>query len=180
MMKPLASLLVLSTLALASCAGQVVDESSHYYLIPVGATVVLQQDLTIPAGHARVFLQRGKVVEKRKLASYYPSCNFEQRAVSDGTAVIKADRFKVTAVKRGEDYVVQRDPLVHTGWSMAGEFGGVSMINRLIQHSLFSPSQPQVMYLTCHGGYDFPGRAELPSLTDIRSALGEMAAVELP
>jgi hypothetical protein len=171
---------LITALAVVSCAGQVADESSPYSRMPVGSTVVLQQDLAVPAGHARVFLQHGKVVEKRRLDVYYPHCNFEQHAVSDGTAVIKADRFRVTAVGMGEDYVVQRDALIHAGWSMAGEFGGVSMINRYVGHTLNSPSQPQVTRLTCHGGFAFPGEAVTPSLTDIRTALGVVATVELP
>lgn len=175
-------LVLAAALTLASCAGPVADESSPYSRMPVGTTLVLQQDLAVPAGHARIFLQHGKVVEKRRLDVYYPHCNFEQRAVSDGTAVIKADRFRVTAVGMGEDYVVQRDrdALIHAGWSMAGEFGGVSMVNRYVDHTLGSPSQPQVMRLTCHGGFAFPGEAETPSLTDIRTALGVVAAIELP
>lgn len=170
----------LSVMTLASCATPATDESSPYYRMPVGATVELHQQLAIPAGHSRVFLQNGKVVKKTRLDGYRPHCNFEQRTVSDGTAVIAPDRFTVTAVTAGEDFVVQREGLHHAGWRMSGFDDSVSMVNRYIAHTLSSASQPQVMRLTCHGGFDFPGRAQLPSLTEIRNALGEVATVELP
>ncbi|HEY0722054.1 MAG TPA: hypothetical protein VGE50_12460 [Gammaproteobacteria bacterium] len=171
---------VLPVVSLLSCAVPITDESSHYYRMPVGTTLVLHQQLAIPAGNARVFLQSGKVVKKSHLDSYRPHCNFEQRTVSHGTAVIAPDRFTVTAVTAGEDFVVQREGLHHAGWRIVGGSDGVSMVNRYIAHTLASTSQPQVVRLTCHGGFDFPGRAQLPSLTEIRTALGEVATIELP
>src|SRR5512143_4162142 len=94
MMTRNALLWVLFAMTLASCAvSPVTDEGSQFYRLPVGTAVVLNQDLTVPAGNARVFLQRGKVVAKNRLDVYQPDCNFEQRTVSDGTAVIKADDF---------------------------------------------------------------------------------------
>lgn len=171
---------VLSLFALASCALPVADEGSPYFRLPVGATVVLGQDLPVPAGHARVFLQVGKVVAKTRLDIYRPHCDFEQRAVSDGTAVIRADRFRITAVDSGEDLVVQREGLMHTGWEMRGEFDGVTLVNPYIRYRLSSPGQPQVLLLTCHGGFDLAGQALPPSLNDIRKALGEVATIELP
>jgi hypothetical protein len=174
-------LLVLSVIALTSCAGQAVNKEVPDRLL-VGTTVVLQQDLAVPAGHARVFLQQGRVVEKHRLDPGLPHCNFEQRTLSDGTAVIKADRFKVTAVSVGEDMVVQRDcdSMLPVGLREAGGSDCVDKVNRYINHQLFSPSQPQVMRLTCHGGFEVPGRAQLPGLPDIRTALGGVATLELP
>ncbi len=169
---------VLSVAVLCSCATTAVDEGSPYYRLPVGTNVVLQQELAVQAGHTRVFLQQGKVVAKNRLDIYRPHCDFEQHAVSDGTAVIKADRFRVTAVSSGEDLVVQSDPLIHAGWNLVGEFDGVTLVNRYVQHTLSSPGQPQVMRLTCHGGFAFPGQALTPSLTEMRAALGEVVAIE--
>jgi hypothetical protein len=180
MMSRMSMLLVVSTVTLGACAAPVVDENSTYYRLPVRTTVVLQQDLPVPAGHARVFLQYGKVVEQRHLKPYQASCNFEQREVSDGSAVIKADRFTVTAVSSGEDYVVQGSPLIYAGWQMSGFNDSVSMVNAYVRYELSSPNQPQVMRLTCHGGFDFQGRAQPPSLTEINAAVGEAVKFELP
>ena len=174
-------LLVLSVIALTSCAGPVVNERAPDRVL-VGTTVVLQQDLAVPAGHARVFLQQGMVVEKHRLEPSLPHCNFEQRTLSNGSAVIKADHFKVTAVSVGEDMVVQRDceSMLPVGRNEPGGSDCVDKVNRYINHQLSSPSQPQVMRLTCHGGFNVPGRAQLPGLADIRTALGGVATLELP
>jgi hypothetical protein len=178
MMTRIGTILVLAAAALAACAAPVVDEDSPRARLPVGSVVVLHQDLVVPDGHARVFLQGGAVVEKHRLKAYHPHCNFEQQAVSDGKAVIAADRFTVSAVSVGEDYVVQRGGLIHAAQRMVTDDSHVGMVNRYVRHRLESARQPQVLVLTCHGGFDFPGRAELPSPADIRAVLGTLAAVE--
>ncbi len=173
--------LLISTAALlAGCAAPLLDEGSPGYRIPLGSAVVLQQELTIPAGHARVFLQGGAVVERHRLNPYRPHCNFEQRAVSDGTARIVADRFAVTAVSVGEDFVVQRRAYVYAALRLAGDDDSPGLVNRYIHHRLESARQPAIMRLTCHGGFDLPDLAQLPSLADIRTALGEVAGIERP
>jgi hypothetical protein len=177
-------LLIPAALLLVACAMPVADESSPRYRVPVGSVVVLHQDLVVPEGHARVFLQGGALVEKHRLKAYYPHCNFEQRAVSDGTAVIRAGRYTVTAVRVGEDWVVREEPRTYAALTQTVD-GGMDdgypgLVNRRIDHALESPHQPQVMRLTCHGGFEVPGKAEYPSLVDIRYALGSVATVEAP
>jgi len=173
-------LLVSTAVVLAGCATPVMNENAAGYRLPVGTTLVLQQDLAVPAGHARVFLQQGRVVEKHRLDIYRPHCNFEQRTVSDGTARIAADRFTVTAVSMGEDFVVQRRPLVYAALRLVGDDDSPSMVNRYFHHALESVRQPDVMRLTCHGGFDLPGVAQLPTLADMRAALGETVVIERP
>lgn len=172
-------LLVSTAALLAGCAAPLVDEGSPGYRLPLTSVVVLQQALPVPAGHARVFLQGGAVVEKHRLNPYRPHCNFEQRAVSDGTAVIAADRFTVTAVSVGEDFVVQRRAYVYAALRLAGDDDSPGQVNRYLHHRLASDRQPEVMRLTCHGGFDLPGLAQLPSLVDMRAALGEVAVLEV-
>lgn len=176
MMTRIGMVLVLSAVVLAGCAATMVDGSR----LLAGATVVLQQDLTIPSGHARVFLQGGAVVEKTRLNIYQPHCNFEQRVVSDGSAVIAADRFLVTQVSVGDDFIVQRGAALFASLGMDGGNGIPGNLHRYVRHTLSSPRQPQVMRLTCHGGAEIPGRAEWPRLHEIRAALGSVATIELP
>lgn len=177
-MTRIGTILVLAVTALAACATPVVGEDSPRARLPVGSVVVLHQDLVVPDGHTRVFLQGGAVVEKHRLKAYYPHCNFEQRTVSDGKAVIAADRFTVSAVSVGEDYVVQRGNLIHAAMRPVADDSHVGMVNRYVRHRLESARQPQVLNLTCHGGFDFPGRVEPPSPADIRAALGGLVSIE--
>lgn len=149
--------------------------------LPVGTTVVLNQPLTVPAGQARVFLQGGRVIERVRLRQYYPHCDFEIRQVSDGSAGIAPDRFTVTAVTEGEEPVVMRQTLHYAGLRLSDmQQDGVSMVSRYLHHWLHSPRQPQVLRLTCHGGFDFPGRAQLPTVAEIRYALGEVVTLSAP
>lgn len=174
------ALLVSAVVVMAGCATPVLDEGAAGYRLPVGATVVLQQELAVPAGHARVFVQQGRVVAKHHLDVYRPHCNFEQRIVSDGTAVIAADRFTVTAVNEGEDFIVQRRTFIYAALRLADDDNSPSQVNRYFHYTLASPRQPGVMRLTCHGGFDLPGRAQLPTLADMRTVLGEVAVIERP
>lgn len=180
MMTRIGTVLVFAAVVLAGCAVSMVPEGEAGYRLPLGATVVLQQDLSVPAGHARVFLQHGVVMAKHRLEPYQPHCNFEQRPVSDGTAYISADRFAVIAVSAGEDFVVQRRPYIYAALRMADDDNSPGLVNRYFHYRLAAERQPQVMRLTCHGGFDLPGLAQLPSLADIRHALGEVATIELP
>lgn len=174
-------ILVVSTVvALSACATPVRDESVAGYRLPVGTAVVLHQELALPAGHARVFLQQGRVVAKHHLDAYRPHCNFEQRAVSDGTAAIAADRYTITAVSEGEDFIVQRRSFTYAALRLADDDNSPSQVNRYFHFTLAAPRQPGVMRLTCHGGFDLPGRAQLPTLADMRAALGGVATVALP
>lgn len=179
MMTRLGGVLVLAAV-LAGCSVPVVDEGSPGYRLPLGTAVVLRQELKIPEGHARVFLQRGAVVAKHRLDAYRPHCNFEQRQVSDGSAIIAADRFTVTAVTMGEDFVVQRRSFVYAALRLADDDSSASLVNRYFHYVLESPRQPGVMRLTCHGGFDLPGLAQLPGMVDVRAALGSVATLELP
>jgi hypothetical protein len=178
-MMPKLWLLVPGVLILFGCQqAPVYDETSPYSRIPVGSRIVLQEALEVPKGHTRVFLQHGKTLAKHQLNQYYPHCNFEVRAVSDGSTRIKPDTFFVTAVAEGEEMVVKREsPFRHVGLGMFDD--SQSMITRLVHYRLGSESQPAVTRLTCHGGFAEPYEADYPGIGDVRDALGKLASVGL-
>ncbi len=164
---------------LAACAGPGIAHQAVYYRVPAAATVILHQRLQVPAGTARVFLQDGAVVAKNRLHYYYPSCDFEVYRVSDGSARIEPDSFSVTRLSVGDDLVVwRRTPLRYAALGFAGDDDGMPpLVNRYVDYWLHSARQPQVMRLTCHGGFDFEGRATLPTAADIRTSLGVYATL---
>lgn len=167
---------VLVVAVLVGCAPAAHENLGPSYRILPGTMVALAEPLAVPAGQARVFLQGGEVRAKRRLAVYRPHCNFELRQVSDGSARIEPDHFTITDVRTGDEGVVMR-PVLHpaTFWQVEGD-DHPGQVSRYVHYALRSARQPQVLRLTCHGGFDFPGRAELPSLEDIRQALGRYAA----
>ncbi|GAB4294417.1 MAG: hypothetical protein Kow0096_10590 [Thiohalomonadaceae bacterium] len=75
---------------------------------------------------------------------------------------------------------MQRRSFVHAALSLAGDDTSPSQINRYLHYTLASSQPPGVMRLTCHGGFDLPGAAQLPTLADMRTALGEVASIERP
>ncbi len=170
----------LCLLVMACRQAPVRDEDSPLMRVSPGSTVTLHQVLTVPAGHARVFLQGGKVRAKTRLDRYRPHCNFEVRSVSDGSLRIEPDTFVVTVVSEDEEEVVYLpQPLRLAGWSLDG--GGSSiLLTRFVKHRLHSPIQPQVMRLTCYGGFDEAWKVAYPSISDIRHALGSRATLKLP
>lgn len=166
-------------LLLAACVGPGGANQAAHYRVPATATVTLHQRLQVPAGTARVFLQDGAVVAKNHLHYYYPSCDFEVYRVSDGSARIEPDSFTVTRFSVGDDLVVwRRTPLRYAALRVATDDNGMPpLVNRYVDYWLHSARQPQVMRLTCHGGFDFEGRATLPTAAEIRTSLGAYATL---
>ena len=172
---------VVSLSLLAACQqSPVLDEESPRSRIAPGSVLVLHEPLSVPVGHARVFLQDGKVRAKRRIDMYYPHCNFELRTLSDAPQTIHPGRFTIKAIRWNEEMVVEHGP-ARPYYTDAGSGDvSVSLITRLLQHRLEAPQQPELMRLTCHGGFAEPWRAQFPSVAQIRQVLGELATIEAP
>ncbi|OOG24213.1 hypothetical protein B1C78_09235 [Thioalkalivibrio denitrificans] len=173
----------LIVLALTACAPVTVkDEQSPYSRIATGSTITLQQPIDIPRHAARVFIQDGRVVSKTRMNIYYPHCNFEVRTLSDGTARIEPDAFLVTGFRLGYVTVVRRAaPLqvASTFLMLADEDdGGPPPISRFVHYQLGSERQPDVMRLTCHGGFADEWEARYPSVAEIRQVLDGIASFD--
>jgi len=181
-MMPKSLAFVVLVLFITACQqAPVRDEDSQWMRVTPGSSIVLHQMLTVPKGQARVFLQAGKVVVKTRLNQYHPHCNFEVRSVSDGNLRIEPASFLVTDVATGEEEVVMgpsvlRPAVQRVSFETADDS---NMISLYVRHRLHSPHQPQVMRLTCHGGFAEPNEADYPSVSDVRRALGNIATVQL-
>jgi hypothetical protein len=174
--------IVLTAGLLGACAPLSLEHwSSSHAHIPVGATVVLNEALPIRSGHARVFMQDGRVVPKGGLNLYYPHCNFEVITLSDGSARVEPGRFLVTRHRQGHVEVVQeRVPMrVASLVRASGDAdGSAPPISRLIHYELHSDDQPDVRRLTCHGGLADDWEARYPTLAEMRSVLGGLVSWE--
>ncbi len=181
-MKISASLLLSSLLVGCSQTGLVnKDPATYWTLPPVGTTVELHETLTVPGGHTRVFLQRGKVVSKQGFDRYVPSCNFEIRTLSEQSREIRPESFLVTRVQRETAEVVQQDyPVMLAGLNHAGMDDGLPMIVQSVHLWISTDLQPDIMRLTCRGAFDDPSAVEPPSIEQMRKALGNYASLKLP
>lgn len=184
-MMPKLTTLVALPLLLAGCQQlPVADEGSPRSRIAVGSHLILHQTLTLTAGHARVFMQHGQVVAKTKLDAYQPHCNFEVRSVSRGASTIEPDDFVVTALTEDQEEVVQgpqsQQYAALGNMVVMGGDATLVMVTRFIRHQLESSHQPEVMRLTCHGGFSEPWQVAYPSIDEIRQSLGELVTLQMP
>jgi hypothetical protein len=167
---------------LPGCNSQGVRPDKAPWLpIPAGSQVVLHEPLEIRARHTRVFLQGGEVIYSGDMDQYYANCNFEVRERLDKPQTIESDRFMITSVQLDEDIVVQlkqpRYAQLFAGFRSQGP--GKPPVARVLHHWLGSEAQPQVMRLTCRGGFAEEFEAKWPTLGEIRAVLGDKASIEL-
>ena len=160
------------------------DPDSRYYLPPVGTLVRVNEELTVPARWARVFLQRGDTVAYADVNRYHPSCNFELYAVKETPQSIKPGSFTVINVQRGTEEIVRHRPIHYASrgllaYSGSGS-GGQYMIMHTVRMRLESEEQPGMYMLTCRGGLDDPPNAREPSINEMGMALGDKASMILP
>jgi hypothetical protein len=151
------------------------------YIIPTaGSAVKLKRTLVVPPGRTKVYLQRGRVVSKRSLDRYHPSCNFEVWNLRQTPTSIHPGTFSVTRSVRDIDFMVQSRPLQLAALRRVDyDGGGQDMIIHVVHMRLKSGRQPNVFRLTCRSWQDFPHEAREPTMADMRDALGGIASMRL-
>jgi hypothetical protein len=140
---------------------------------------VLNQDVSVPAGQARLFLQDGAIVGGRSF--YRPHCNLEIDSVSHSGFPISAGSFEVTRVQRTTVQIASTElPRLAATTMVWGSLRSSS--DRFFDGYHFwlvSETQPAVMRLTCYGIYERPGRLRPPTLQDIEIVLGQVGALRV-
>lgn len=156
--------------------------ASSFFRPPPGSVVELRQDLQVAPLRTRVFIQAGEVLGSGGVNTFYPSCNFELRRLSEQTQWIKAGRFQVEQVRQGSESVVQTRSIQLASLRLAGfrAFSDAPAIMRYYHFNLISEQQPEVMRLTCRGGLEDSPQADFPTWPEIQQALGPVAGFILP
>jgi hypothetical protein len=174
-------------LILAGCGKLITiepDPDNRFYTLPVGTLVKVNEELTVPAGWARVFLQRGETVSYGDVDRYHPSCDFELHTVDETPQSIKPGSFTVIDVRPRTEEVVRYRPVQYASrWLLAyggGGSGGQYMIMHTVRMTLESEEQPGMYMLTCRGALDDPPSALEVSINEMRVALGDKASIVLP
>jgi len=143
-----------------------------------GASLVLNQNLEVAAGKARVFVQGGDV--SFGFDSYRPHCGFEITSVQHEGVTIEADKFAITRVQGSLQQVVAAEPVRVAALQLAGMDGGGDGPSSLYlgyHFWLSSVGQPEVRRMSCYGIYAEPQDAEPPTLQEIQQALGSVAEI---
>jgi hypothetical protein len=157
------------------------DADSPFYQIPRGATLVLNRDITIPAGTVRVIYQNGREVYAPD--QYEPFCKFEILPLKDEPQQVKADEFLIYRSGRGEGALL-------VGLETLPRYARAGVIwldndppsPRIYGTYLFlrSEQQPDVYRLLC--GY-LQDPADVPrhlTINQIRTALGGTFTLQVP
>lgn len=151
-----------------------------------GATLVLRQPLTVPAGSARVFVQAGAASDggrSRVLSGgfdqYRPHCAFEIRSIRHNGFTIEPDTFRIVQVQGSLQSVVMRGPVMVASLQLARgmEAAGSSAYHQGYHFWLESERQPEVRRMSCYGVYAEPDTLQPPTLQEIRDALGGIAEI---
>ena len=173
-MKALIAVSILTFLLLGCAQPTIEDDDQAVRLPSVSDEIQLDQDLVILSDNTRVFFQRGKVVAKKDLDHYHPSCDLEVRTLSPEVQHVEKDSFTVTRVIFSQESVVVWDGVrvAWFGWGGGLWTEGGQSIYRFIRMELHSDVQPDVLRLTCRGAYEDYHRASYPSPVEIRIALG--------
>jgi hypothetical protein len=142
------------------------------------AEVVLERDIFVPAGRARVFVQGGEAISGggsvAAFDSYRPHCAFEIRSVDHEGYPIRAGVFRVTRVESTIVPVVSAAPL-RVAWSGGFVGGGSQAYYDGYHFWLSSDNDTEVRRMTCYGIYAEPYELYPPTLGEINAALGDVA-----
>jgi len=165
-----------SILVLGTAVGVAVENSTEAETISRGWQLTLNQNLTIAAQSAGVYLQYGKVVTDSETDLYYPNCRLEVRDPLDKPQIVTADTFTIYRVKWTEE-----DVLLHSNQYASNAMIRVSSPTADDYKTtlyLRSEKQPEVTRLICKHWEDPTGFAEHLTLQQIRSTLGEIFALQ--
>ena len=87
------------------------DPSWPYARVPIGTSLEVNQDITVPPGVTRVYMQLGRLV--RTFDYYQTNCNIEVRKIDwDNPQTIVAGTYLVTRVQNSTEQVVEARPVV--------------------------------------------------------------------
>ncbi len=150
-----------------------------FYASPLGPgdEVRLLRELTVPAGDARVYLQRGAIRTYGGTDQYAPFCYFLLRDPSPTERQVPPGSFDVEAVR-----LEQTDVSLQTPVRVAANLGvsavGVLMAAWQFHIRLSAAGRPD-MTLVCSGAFDTPARMAPIGLSQMRQALGDYAAIRV-
>lgn len=160
------------------------DSNAAYHQISEGSTLVLNQQLLIPAGSARISIQHGEVRPHGLVNEFYPYCEFEVRQVKPTAQAVEPDEFLIHRVKR-RTYDVGLSPGTVASLGLSIGFSGADGPRQTFYATvlyLHSEAQRNVLKLTCESNQrTFPGVIYARHLTvrDIKQALEPMLTLRM-
>jgi hypothetical protein len=180
-------------LVLSSCSQwQVTDPSSPYFMPLPGSKVIVHQRLEVPPGRTRVFFQYGKLIPHRSIFQYDINCELEINKLADTVRYIEPGTYTVTRTRRQYESIIQRQPdekpvqLAALSTSIAGisasigDSGGASMRFEIIRLRLQGEDDALLRELACRGALTDPADMQMPTIAEMRQALGKYVSIQTP
>ena len=167
---------------LAGCAvNDVKDEDSTFYAVPVGSTIVLNQQVDIRGDQVAVYVQNGELMQYREVNFYLPNCKFEIYTMSEQPRTVNQDRFEIVKVEddiessalQKTTYLAALDGAMTLGW-----LDKSYVFNYATLMYLHSEEQKDVYRMTCQHWEDIVDDRHL-SVTQMRQAMGDVFTLEI-
>lgn len=182
--RTLAFILLMASLLLGACQQDLLkpqiqtQERSRFQPIATRAWIEINQPLIVYAGHARAYLQGGRIIQPSELNLYAVDCEVEITTVSEQNQQVPAGRYAISKTDILASPIVwlpgQKQYLAWFGFDRDG-----MDIKRFYKFYLQSSQAPQVLHLFCRGIQDSRSQAELPTLRQMRAAVGDYISLHL-
>lgn len=174
-MKNLAiSLNLLVVLLLAGCQQTLIKTDSGYQPGSSDSFIVLNQSVIIPPNSARAFFQGGELIPDARLNLYAVDCELQINKVMEVPQTVQPGKFSVIKIIQDQSPIVLSQPVMYAAMGIGWGYNSAPVdIKRFYTFRLESESQPLVRAVICRGAQDTPYMAELPSLEEMQTAVGE-------
>lgn len=180
-------------LILSACSQwQVTDPSSPYFMPLPGSKVIVHQRLEVPPGSTRVFFQHGKLIPHRSIFEYDINCELEISKLADTVRYIEPGTYTVTRTRRQYESIIQNQiqekPVLLAALNIQtagisasiGDSGGPSMQFEIIRLRLQGEENTLLRELSCRGALADPADMQMPTIAEMRQALGKYVSIETP
>lgn len=152
------------------------DENSTFYAVPVGSSLVLNQDVIISGDQVAIYVQDGEIMSYDVVEKYYPNCKFEIYTISEQPRTVEQDTFVIVKVQDEiESSSIQKNTQVASldNAFMFGAMGRVEVFNYATMLYLHSERQNDVYRMTCQHWEEIRDGRYL-SVAQMRKAMGEV------
>jgi hypothetical protein len=157
------------------------DESSYYYAVPVGSSLVLHQHVSIQGEQVATYVQNGELMPYDSVNKHLPNCKFELYTMSEQPRTVDPDTFEIIrVVDEIESSSLPKDIQVALRGDalMLGMLDKSYVFNYATMMYLKSENQKDVYRMTCQHWEDIRDDRHL-TIEQMRQAMGEVFTLKI-
>jgi hypothetical protein len=171
---------IYTTVLLWLVAGcQAYGPTNGYWSNPLapGAEIEVKEQIRIPAGLARVYVQYGRTLGYGGMNQYAPFCYFLMREPRPVVQTIRPGILRVESVSLNETEVSRVLPARVAALTVFAGGDGRGVIAMQSYMRIAAAEQPDVYALVCSGAFAAPAEAKPIRLHELHEVLGSLADV---